>query len=48
MAEEVKSSKAEKSRLSPCGTSCPDFVAHTCPGDDPKCALFWRFSEGLG
>ena len=47
-AEKVKSSKTEKARQSPCGPTCPDFVTKTCPGEDPKCALFWRFSEGLG
>ncbi|HXX55715.1 MAG TPA: hypothetical protein VEI81_06450 [Methanoregula sp.] len=31
----------------PCGTGCPDFVAKTCSGDDPQCAIYWRFSQGL-
>jgi hypothetical protein len=46
-AEKVKSVKPETARQSPCGTHCPDFVTKTCPGEDPKCALFWRFSEGI-
>jgi|WetSurSiteA1Bulk_404760.scaffolds.fasta_scaffold06574_3 hypothetical protein len=32
---------------SPCGSGCQYFVEKTCPGEDTKCALYWRFSEGL-
>jgi hypothetical protein len=44
-AEKIPKEKARP--VSPCGNSCQYFMEKTCPGDDTRCALYWRFSEGL-
>jgi hypothetical protein len=43
--ESRKQPKAPATPASPCG-GCPDYLAKTCPGNDTKCALYWRFSQG--
>jgi hypothetical protein len=48
MATESRKQPKEPAKpASPCGSGCPDFVAKTCSGEDSKCALYWRFSQGF-